>query len=1060
MIRLSGPGRIDPRYYWGIQLVLPIPLARFGQARLNDGRWLTIGGIDTSGVGTLTPRCFLFAADGQSFSEVGALPVAELNMVATTLGDGRVLAISNQELATNVRVFDPNTLTWSSLAPLAQGRYSACLVTLQNGNALRIGGAAPNSTNFVEEFDQGTDTWSSKAPTIGLWQQFNATVLLNGEVFIANSFSNNQPEVYDPVADSWSITANLPNSTAQTQVVLPNGKLFVCSVGPSNTLFAGLYTPETKTFTPLPSLPNSAHSQSVHQPNPLGFYIGDGIVAVHSYLSPPRTAFFDIRKRTWRGGGFGTDPLANNGETMLLFDGGIMHLDQGDFLAFGNSNDYDRFPHRQGRYVQFAKRRLDKDEVAPTFAGVVSVVQGTAPDRIFVTWNPASHPRTHVDDINYYVYVANSEGGQDFGVPTADTEIWSGSLSREIRGVAIDSVAYVVVRAKGIRTRLTAGIQDTNVVEFAFGTDDVPPPTFNWIPTAPMHQARAGGLGAKIEDGRYIVWSGITDTFPEQGDIYSETGLSVIPNLQSNFGSRNGSAIDASFPGTGRHRVTSVGGNSVDFLLDGPTLKYFPYNEGWNNFSGLVDNGSSPDQMNIATERQTAIALPFGNILKIGGLTVVGDPASVTNVVEEMNFAPPFLPFYEFAPFTIGEIVTGSTTGAQALILDIWDGDFSIFGYHSKVTDFTVGEVITAQITGAVGTVLRVFPGDATHGILHVQVTSGQFGAEEQILGDLGGDATTSNNVGGYGNPFPPGSKVMSIRVLNEPLFSGEPGFFAENLTDPLGGNGISVAMSQFGTFFQRWYFRAPLNVARFDHSSVLLADGRVLVMGGKDSTDTPVLSAEIYDPTTNVWTLYEDEIVLNYNSSTQQFVVGEVITGLTSGSTGTVVSVEDAFPDGIVHLRPFTGDFLDSESLSGDLGGNAVNGTSYHTMHTHVRAPIVTLLDGTVFIIGGDSDKVDSFSYLTNQFVPRASLDSAKTNHTAHVFGGGQIGVFGGSVGGTPVNDVRLYDPLSETWSTEIGMGTARHRHVSFLLPNNKVLVVGGEDDTFTLLSSAEISS
>ncbi|HLH53841.1 MAG TPA: kelch repeat-containing protein [Verrucomicrobiae bacterium] len=45
------------------------------------------------------------------------------------------------------------------------------------------------------------------------------------------------------------------------------------------------------------------------------------------------------------------------------------------------------------------------------------------------------------------------------------------------------------------------------------------------------------------------------------------------------------------------------------------------------------------------------------------------------------------------------------------------------------------------------------------------------------------------------------------------------------------------------------WTATAGLNVARFDFSTTLLADGRVVVAGGWNSQSEYLASAEIYDP-------------------------------------------------------------------------------------------------------------------------------------------------------------------------------------------------------------------
>lgn len=97
--------------------------------------------------------------------------------------------------------------------------------------------------------------------------------------------------------------------------------------------------------------------------------------------------------------------------------------------------------------------------------------------------------------------------------------------------------------------------------------------------------------------------------------------------------------------------------------------------------------------------------------------------------------------------------------------------------------------------------------------------------------------------------------------------------------------------------------------------------------------------------------------------------------------------------------------------------------------------------------------------------FVFTGSMHDARCFHTATLLPGGQVLVAGGDAGlsyylrTNPISSAELYDPAAGTWTMTGGsMETVRESHTATLLPNGKVLVVGGEQGQEVYLSSAEL--
>src|SRR5690348_11823820 len=53
-----------------------------------------------------------------------------------------------------------------------------------------------------------------------------------------------------------------------------------------------------------------------------------------------------------------------------------------------------------------------------------------------------------------------------------------------------------------------------------------------------------------------------------------------------------------------------------------------------------------------------------------------------------------------------------------------------------------------------------------------------------------------------------------------------------------------------------RWVPSGKMNIVRAGHMATLLADGKVLIVGGSNGSPDAIDTAELYDPPTRSWTL------------------------------------------------------------------------------------------------------------------------------------------------------------------------------------------------------------
>ena len=248
----------------------------------------------------------------------------------------------------------------------------------------------------------------------------------------------------------------------------------------------------------------------------------------------------------------------------------------------------------------------------------------------------------------------------------------------------------------------------------------------------------------------------------------------------------------------------------------------------------------------------------------------------------------------------------------------------------------------------------------------------------------------------------------------------------------------------------------APYAATHQSLRAALLPDGRVLVLDGPtDPQYGPISNAvELYDPKTNTFSL---------TGSLLPGGVGEVLTPLNDGR----VLVTGASPDSAPEIYdPTSGKF--------SLTGRMVDGDRSDEEGQWFLAPYTatTLQDGRVLIVGGvhDANNEDDEVFLrsaelydpsTGKFSPTGSLITARENQSATLLPDGRVLIVGGDEDNGDLKylaSAEIYDPASGKFSATGSMTTARAYHTATLLPDSRVLIAGGENADSVGLASAEI--
>lgn len=304
-------------------------------------------------------------------------------------------------------------------------------------------------------------------------------------------------------------------------------------------------------------------------------------------------------------------------------------------------------------------------------------------------------------------------------------------------------------------------------------------------------------------------------------------------------------------------------------------------------------------------------------------------------------------------------------------------------------------------------------------------------------------------------------------------------------------GNSLATAElfdSASGSFSAIGSMGTPREV----HGAVLLLSGKVLIMGGQVCThgvgcSVPLATAELFDPATGVFTATGSMARGRFSPTATRLADGRVlVTGGGNSSaelfdpvTGTFtftgfMCVARVFPtatllqNGVVLFagggEPFIGNLGTAEMFDPVGGTFSATGGMAAARQQHTAT---LLSNGKVLVAGGAGDagtlaSAELFDSVAGQFSAAGNMTTARVNHTATLRNDGRVLFVGGhssSPTGTNVlASAELFDPATGQFTAVPSMKSARTQHAAILLANGAMLVTGGSDINGRPLSSAEI--
>src|SRR6266581_4582037 len=214
-----------------------------------------------------------------------------------------------------------------------------------------------------------------------------------------------------------------------------------------------------------------------------------------------------------------------------------------------------------------------------------------------------------------------------------------------------------------------------------------------------------------------------------------------------------------------------------------------------------------------------------------------------------------------------------------------------------------------------------------------------------------------------------------------------------------------------------------PLVVPRTGHAATVLADGRVLITGGRDSAGTIVATAEIFDPATETSTAVGTLVTARVSHTATLLPNGRVLIAGGTSATGSLSSAEIFDPS-----SP-TGGF---RMLSATMGA------------ARARHTATLLTDGTVLIAGGDvAGTAEIFDPTTETFSSTLlTMAAPRIGHTATLFSNDSVLLAGGNT-----DSMELFTPADQKFTLDSQvMSAARTGHEAIELSATRLLFFEGD--------------
>lgn len=203
--------------------------------------------------------------------------------------------------------------------------------------------------------------------------------------------------------------------------------------------------------------------------------------------------------------------------------------------------------------------------------------------------------------------------------------------------------------------------------------------------------------------------------------------------------------------------------------------------------------------------------------------------------------------------------------------------------------------------------------------------------------------------------------------------------------------------------------------------ATCLLGDGRALIAGGYNPATTDY---QTVTPTNACYTVKVDSLAEIVDGEFRANTTIAAVANLSSARAGCGISVGNSASGSLSGKALITGGIISTY--------NAVATCAIFNPATDTWAA-ATSLGGNRWCHG------------------QSTLPASLATHGGKVFVTGGVNSVNGGFGplNTPVNTTTMYTPSTNTWTAKAAMATARYDHAQVVLPDGRVMVIGGRNGT-----------